>query len=174
MDVLPDDYFRTGRYQLEPDEEKYGRMLLSQTPRAELSNFMAERGFRWLDYGNDRQATEAFAWASALHPEDRLLWNRFVTTWNARGERLQKLQPKGFPEFYFTWPPRRFPETPPLRAEKEIILMEAWENILNTPELDARWWEPMRQGRPVSPRPVAAIVVCHASGGCNIRYKVAP
>lgn len=80
-DSLSDDQYRRPPYgDVTPEAERAGCLLVSQTPRHELSGFVAQRGYCWLDVGAFRQATTALAWAWALQPENLLLRNRLRMT----------------------------------------------------------------------------------------------
>lgn len=165
-----DDYYRSGHYPISAQDEKAGCFLQSQTPRQELSGFLMERGFRWLDYQNYRQAANAHAWGYALDSSNILKYNRLITTLNTWGNHLRALEPLGFPDMYYRWPPRRFPWPFPLDLEKDILSLEAWENVLTDPEFDQKWWEPLRQGRRAYPPPIAIDVELTASH-CHIRFR---
>lgn len=137
-----DDYYRRGLYVHCPQGEREGGILQSQSPRQELSGFLRTRGFRWLDFNNYRQAVDSFAWAYALDLENRLMKNTLIGTLNEWGKRLEALEPPGFPEMVFRWPPRRFPEAFPLALEKDILSLEARENLLGNSQDETQWWEP--------------------------------
>jgi len=171
LDSPPDDYYRKGRYEVTEVVERAGCLLKSMTPRDELSSFLAERGHRWLELEQRRRAVEAFAWAWSLAPENILLKNRLARTMDEWAAQLRASGPPGFPTLFFTWPPRRFPDAIPWLMEKNILCLEAWENILKTAELNEQWWEPMRRGRPVPRKPTKAIIVCKPSGGCEISFR---
>ena len=144
VNCYPDDHYRTGFFQLPPGEEEYGCHLRPKMPREELSSFLADRGLRWLKVGKYRQAVNTFAWSLALQPANRWGYNRLGRTLDAWAEQLRGLEPPGFPEMYVTWPPRRFPAAVPEKMERDIIGLEAWENLLKDPEHEQRWWGPMR------------------------------
>ena len=172
VDNPSDDYYRRGLYEASDEVVRLGCLLTSQTPRQELSGFLAERGHRWLERGRRPQAVESFAWAWALHPQEILLRNRLLRTMSEWRAELLPLAPPGYPPLHHISPPRRFPDTVPLSVERDILCLEASENILHTAELNEKWWEPMRQGLPVTPKPSAAIIVCRPSGGCDVRFHV--
>jgi len=170
-DTVPDDYYRTGRHAFPPEAERCTNLLKSQTPRQELSEFLVKRGYCWLECKNHRRAAEAFAWSWLLSPNDALVLHRLVKTTDEWAIRLHRLQPPGFPPLHFSWPPRRFPPALPLQVEKNILYLEALEEILvNRADLHGLWWMPMRQGRPVRPRPLAASVGWRLSGEINLNF----
>jgi hypothetical protein len=168
LNVFPDDYYRTGGYEITPEQEQKGCLLRSKTARQELAGFLAERGFGWLDVGRQRKAVEALGWAFALHPENRMYWNTFSKKLDDWRAELQRLEPPGFPALYLTCPLRRYPETMPFAAERDIIGIEVAENLLKDPELERKWWGPLRRGERLAETPSRAIVTCMADGGCQV------
>lgn len=166
----PDDYYRSGVYSVTPAEEQKACLLQSLTPRQELAGFLAERGFRWLDFGRYRRAVEGFAWARVLHPENaayRMTLARQMDDWD---ESLRRQTPSRFPEFDITWPPRRYPDALPEILEQGIIALEAKENVLRNAEHEREWWGPLRRGEPCPPVPSRAIVKCRP-GEMDIRFQ---
>jgi hypothetical protein len=170
LNCYPDDYYRTGIYMVEEQIEQQGCLLTSMTPREELATFIAERAYRWRDLGNLRQVANALAWATAIAPKNGFYVNTLNAVMREWGTGLARLEPPGYPMMYFTWPPRRFPETLPLQYEKDILCLEATENILKNPEYDSRWWAPMRQGQVVEKSPIAVIAVCRPDK-CDISVR---
>jgi hypothetical protein len=170
----PDDYYRTGIFEITPEQEEKGCLLRSLTPRQELAGFLAERGHRWLDTTNWRRATESFSWALALYPENRMIWNRLCWTMDDWNDALKQRIPHGFP-ILVTWlaPTRRFPASLPFQQEKNVLYLEAVENMLNDRELDAKYWEPMRRRSPLYRPPAEAHVRWHAEG-CSIVFETVP
>jgi hypothetical protein len=158
IDSPPDDYYRTGQYALRARDEQSGCLLRSKTPREELAAFLSERGHRWRDFGRWRPAAEAFAWASALAPANGFLKVSLGVTLNRWCDELRALEPPGFPAMHFSWPPRRYPAALPWGYERDILVLEAWENLLRDPEHERRWWEPLRRHGPFAATPKAALV----------------
>lgn len=151
-DSPSDDDYRKGREHgpMPPDAERYGCCLVSLSPRQELSDFMAQRGHRWLELGNSREATNSFAWSLSLSPSDRLLRNRLISTRNEWGDKLRRRQPPDFPLISVEkWPTRRFPETLPEGLERDVVFLEAWEFALANPDWDRQFWGPMRRREPI-------------------------
>jgi hypothetical protein len=166
----PDDYYRRGLYETSAAEERLGCLLSSLTPRQELAGFLAQRGFLWLDQDDYRQATYAFAWALASHPENRHLYNRLGQTCDGWADRLRAMQPSGFPEISCSSSERHFPATLPLVFERDILCLEAWEAILTNPEHEHRWWRPLRAGVKISRSPASALVAW-TSNGWTVRFE---
>lgn len=168
-DTPPDDHYRGLYGGMSPEAERFGLHLLSQSPRQELSGFLMGRGFLWLDTGRWRQAANSFAWAWSLSPGNKNVKNRLIGTMNAWGQSLRAREPRGFPPLFLTKPPprRRFPETLPADFERDILALEAEENVLNNPDLEAQLWGPMRRGEPVR-QPSFARVVPLPEGGLEI------
>jgi hypothetical protein len=173
LNCFPDDYYRTGRYQLPPGEEEKGCLLRSMTPREELSGFVAGRGFHCLDAGNLRQAADAFAWAFALQPDNKHKLKRLLTTCERWAVDLKAIEPPGFPEMRHCWPPRRFPDPFPDKLERDILGLEAWDNVLRDPRHEQQWWAPMRRREPMPTKPTKCRIVWNATG-CEIGLECHP
>jgi hypothetical protein len=173
MSSEPDDYYRTGKFAVTPDEERWGCLVRSKTPKEELSDFLAGRGHRWLDLHRYRQATEAFAWSLALQPENKFLKNRLIRTMNTWGDELRALEPPGYPPMHFWWPPfRRFSASLPQHYEQNILILEAWENILKDAEFDRKWWEPIRRGAKPHRPPTRANITLTTTN-CQVSFEFA-
>jgi hypothetical protein len=170
LNCYPDDHYRTGVYAISPEVERAGCLLQSLNRREELAGFLAERGCRWRDFGRLRQAANSIAWATAVAPQNAFYLNSFKAVMKEWGMGLEKIEPPGFPAMYFTWPPRRFPEALPLNYEKDVLCLEATENILKNPDWNSRWWEPLRRGLGVGRKPTAAVIVCKPDS-CEIGLR---
>jgi hypothetical protein len=167
----PDDYYRTGHFHLSPKAEQNGGLLKSWTPRQELAGSLLGRANMWERHGFSRKRIDSMAWAAALAPETYFYphWlNKAIQDWK---NEMKPRTPTGFPPLSIHVAERRYPETLPLDYEKEIYGLEATENILNTPELDERWWRPMREGRYVPRPPRLAVVEFPRTQGCNISFR---
>jgi hypothetical protein len=169
LSTPPDDYYRTGRFQTTPEIERDGCFLVSKTPKVELSRFLVERGLSWLDHGKLRQSTDAFAWASALAPENKILATRLITTMNRWTRELGAMKPPEFPEISMDLYVRYYPDTLPFEWELNIFGLRAMENMLLSQEMNELWWEPLRRGQvPAKAIPRHAKVDCQSDGGCQI------
>ncbi|MGL4554317.1 MAG: hypothetical protein ACRC33_24405 [Gemmataceae bacterium] len=148
-DSPTDDFFRNHpQGALSPERERLGLYLLSQTPRHELSEFLAERGMCLIECRDLRRATNAFTWAWAMMPANVLLRNRMKTTMREwRMQVSQRMMP-AFPWTTLTVLRRRFPDSIPIDIEREVCTLEGWEHLLNTPDLERQVWDPMRRGLP--------------------------
>ncbi len=166
----PDEYYRTGRYQVSSEMERKGGFLESMTPREELAFFLAERSCCWKDIGNHRRAAEAMAWASSLAPDNAFYWNTTKMRLNEWTRALEARKPKGFPEILINSPFRRFPLLD-LDVERYVFGLEALENMLGDADQDRIWWEPMRKGVPLPQVPVQALVDFNPKG-CHIRFRL--
>jgi hypothetical protein len=173
MNSDPDDYYRTGVYQVTPADERGCCLLRSLTPRQELASFLMERGHRWLDFGRHRRALEAFAWGCALHSENDAYLNSLHTHLQGWEDSLGGLRPPGFPALDIHWPPRRYPNTIPEVLERGIIALEATENLLKSQEFERDWWAPLRRRERVVGLPQAAVVVCEPTQ-MHIRFRYDP
>lgn len=167
----PDDYYRTGVYELTPEQERKGLFLKSMTPQQELAFFLMERGFRWLDYQNHRRAVEAMAWSCSLVPDNAFYLNRLISTMNDWRRALLKRRPTVFPEMLIQYSERRFPSSLPLDIEQDLLGLEALENMLNDKDQEERWWKPMRWGQPPSIVPRKALID-FTPVSCDIRYQL--
>jgi hypothetical protein len=174
MSSEPDEHYRSGpTYDCPPDAEKYGLCLQSKTPRQELANFLFERGMRWLDLGSRRQAVDALAWSHVAAPENVLSYNRMcheIDDWNAE---LEKRKPRQFPVLEFDPWRRRFPDPFKWTVEKDILVLEATENLLNNPHLEARCWAPQRRGQRPAVLPDVAIFRWR-DDGCDLELTLRP
>jgi hypothetical protein len=140
----PDDYYRTGRYELSPAIENQTIFLKSQTPRQELAGFLANRGHRWLDLGRNREAAESFVWASTLAPAHKLHEFDAVTALTRWRDRLRQLTPPDLPPLQVNMPSvRRYPAIP-AAVEADMIRFEVWERVLQNLEGQHRVMGPMR------------------------------
>jgi hypothetical protein len=166
----PDDYYRTGRYPVSPEMEKRGGFLESMAPRGELAFFLAERSHYWKGTGNYRRAAESMAWAASLWPANAFYLNTMKMTPNEWTRGLVARKPKDFPDIRIRSPFRRFPLLA-IEFEHHIFSQEALENLLNDPEKDRIWWEPMRRGQHLCEAPVQALVDFNPKG-CTIRFRL--
>jgi hypothetical protein len=171
MSALPDDEYRTGRYQLSAEAEREGGYLRSETPRQELAGFLVNRSFRWQDAKNYRRAVEAQAWSSALVPELPIEQNTLRARLGDWDTELARTRPAAFPPLHIRCEGRRYPATVPLRLEQDALGLEATENLLRDPRHEARWWRPMREGRFVPDAPRAALVDFDAAGYCHVSFR---
>jgi hypothetical protein len=167
----PDDNYRRGRFEITSDQEKKGCYLQSLTRRQELANFLAERAFRWKDLGRHRPMVNALAWASALHPEHYILRNTLIFHMHEWNKALETLQPPRFPPMRIKWPPRRFPCSLPEQIERNILGLEATENVVKDPELNQRFWEPMRRGQQATRSP-DTVLVQMTTTDCTVRFML--
>jgi hypothetical protein len=166
-----DDYYRTGRYEIDPKVEKEGLFLRSLTPRQELANFLMERGHCWRELGNFRRAAEAFAWASGLVPDNALIRSSLTHLTNAWLRRVEARRPPRMPTLVLESPFRRFPPAVSLKVERRIFSLEAMENLLQTEDFRRRWWEPQERGETVRDVPAEALARFDPKGGCRIHLR---
>ena len=66
-----DEYYKTWPEPWTEIEEAEGWYLKSMTPLEELASFLATRGDCLTDNGRLSEAVQAYAWASAIAPEDK-------------------------------------------------------------------------------------------------------
>ena len=143
FDNPDDDYYRTGRYPITPEQEKEGHFLISLSPRQELANFLGQRGYCWLDLGNYKEAALSFIRASALNLENKLAASVAVNTLDKWHQVLKSQLPPNFPSLDIQLPPRRFPNIPQW-VESQFIGLETLQEVLTKPQHQA-WWKLLRQ-----------------------------
>jgi hypothetical protein len=170
----PDEYYRTGRYELSPEAERQGRYLESKTPRMELADFVFQRALVWEDAGNRRRCVEGLCWACALDPENVLYQNALNSRLDEWTRWTNEQKPPGFPpKVWITPPPKRlFPDTLPVSFERELLGLLAVENMLLDP-VWGRSWEAMRRGAWTGPTPTEANAEYDESGNCEISFRFA-
>jgi hypothetical protein len=163
FDSFPDDHYRKWPAPIQDaDEERAFGYLRSMTPRQELANFVAQRGFVLLDHGRDREAVEMFVRASELTPELVTYRHCILTILAAWKQRLQTRCPRSFPRLDLRLRPdrRRWPSIP-WEVEREFIAIESLESVLTDPEQDRLLWQPLRDGRtPMIEVPESITVDC--------------
>lgn len=145
LSTFDDNYYRTGRYALDPETEKAGQFLKSMTPTEELAAFLAERALRWRQYGRWRFMAEAYAWAVSLAPANAFYRNMLNVATNGWLDEQEKRKPPGFPALFIEPLIRHFPMLP-LEKEQQILGRTVLDAVLRDTELDQKYWEPMRQG----------------------------
>jgi Transglutaminase-like superfamily len=166
-----DAYYRTGRYSTTSEIERDGLFLQSKASQQELATFLNGRMCCLRSAGRHRAAVDAAAWSSALDPENRLMANTFRSTLYGWTNTLLERRPPGFPTLHFREDaPRRFPASIPLDEERDILGAEAMENLLNSRDLDRRFWQPLRRGI-VPPELPKSVFVDFDEGRCNIRFR---
>ena len=167
----PDDFYRTGDFALSPQEERDGGYLKSMTPRQEMAGFLVNRGKQWARYRQHRLAVEALAHATVLVPELPIYLNTLLQAMHAWKDDLDKARPcAGFPQLWLRADQRRYPALP-VDVEEGILAMEATETLLKSPELEARWWKPMRQGRLVPGSPKLARAEFGPTLECQVSFQ---
>jgi hypothetical protein len=167
----PDDYYRTGHFQLSPKAEENGAFLKSWTPVQELAGFLLGRANVWERHGRTRKQVDCLAWASAIAPRTYFYPNWLCKALDGWKDEMRPKAPAGFPPLSVRVEERRYPDSLPLEIQHEIYGLEATENILNTPELEERWWKPLREGRYVPHPPRLAVVEFPRTQGCNISFR---
>jgi hypothetical protein len=166
-----DNYYRSGRYEISPDLEKEGRLLVSLSRREELAGFLSDRSLRFFEKGLFRQGAEAMAWASAM-AADNIFHRDTLKYWlNKWWQALETRKPPGFPELSLWAPRRRFPRTLPFDLELDIMGREAIENLLNTAKYDRFLWEPLRKGQIPARYATKALVDWDEAQKCEVRLE---
>jgi len=133
--------------------EDYG-YLKSLTPREEVALFIAERAFQWLDAGEYRRAVECCRAAIGLHP-DTFSWKEsFLLILEKWTQALTLKFPGLRPSIRVQWDNQRHWLILPYELEKRLHAIHSLDAVLNHPEYDWLYWQPMRKGQlPVAPVP---------------------
>lgn len=141
-----DDEYRHGKHRASPIQEKDGRLYASQTPREEVAGFLAQRAFRWQEFGDHHEASESFLHAAILaRPAgNRLHGSCTVDALRRWGGALREALPPFFPTLLIHFPQRRFPGVP-ASVEREYITWEVVEHCLHEPCHEREWWAPQRR-----------------------------
>lgn len=158
VSFLPDDYYRTGRYAMPPEAVRACGYLESLSPREELASFLLTRGECWMQEKVYREAVTAYAWANELDPrrgQHAFLTMQALRKWDEqlRARLPSRLFPKldiGLPAPYFRQMPRE--------VERELIRMRILEGLLDDPDYERRWWQPMRQAPGQRPEGLPAVL----------------
>lgn len=171
LNNYPDEHYRKKWPRpFTPVQERTGGYLYSLTPREELAVFVSRRGRHWQEMGNYRRAACAYLLAGRLdtsrvgYPASLHL---LETAWD---EKLRARRPPGFPKFEISvnQTRRRWPGIS-WDLEKRLRFYEAVENVLNDPELEERWWTPLREGKkPGVALPGKIVVDCTGEELCLI------
>ena len=163
----PDEYYRTGQYELPARVVKKSRMMTPLKPQEELAFFLGGRGFKWEALEDYRKALDAYAWASAINTWNstlRQLVTLAILRWRTH---LKHRFPYGFPNLDIGTTSRRYPMSFAFEQEQAIIFNETLEMLLGTQELEKKYWEPMRRGQPMDSTPIAIHVV-HTPTGSQV------
>jgi hypothetical protein len=167
MNTPPDDRYRLWPYPINDEEERLYGYLKSLTPREELAQFVARRGYRWWDVGQYRRAVAALLVAVEVDRSDAMypvMVREYTDLWD---RHLRRRRPSGFPKMEIRVHPehRRWPVVP-WDLEKKIRFLEAAEELLDKPDLIRDYWDPLRQGRPTTgPRPLPRLIEVDCTGG---------
>jgi hypothetical protein len=145
VSFFPDDHYRTGQHKLSTDDEAAFGFLESLSPQGELAVFLCQRGACWAQEGDFGRAALALAWAHELHPERQrygLLAVQAVNDWQTAVQA--RLPSRLFPNLDLGLPAPQFLRLP-RPTERELIALRVTERLLNDPDMERRWWEPLRR-----------------------------
>ncbi|HKI36873.1 MAG TPA: transglutaminase family protein [Gemmataceae bacterium] len=174
MSCFPDDYYRTGRYEITADVEEAGQFLQSQTPKMELAGFLVERAYLLRDHGDLRQCVDAWAWAASLVPENKLYLNTLKMVMNDWAGQLKTTTPPGFPHMWIVAPYRYYQPALPPEIELDILGLAVTEYMLTHAEWKSKWWNRLRRGERLEEEsPVAAMVKFGSGGSCDLTLRFA-
>ena len=149
MDVLPDDYYRQGKYAGPPGCHEACQFLRSQTPQEELASFLNERGLLFRDCQRYKEACESLIWATACAPKDLLMQEGVKSLLHLWEQTLHNILPPTFPQVTVRHAPRRYPANIPMKIEQRALFLELLEQQLTDPVLEKKWWGPLRRGERV-------------------------
>ncbi len=145
VSFLPDDYYRTGPYEMPPQTVEICGYLQSFSPREELASFLGQRAECWMQERVYGEAVTSFAWANELDPGRQLhafLARQAMQKWDEELRSL--LPPRHFPVLDIGLPARYFAQMP-REVERELIRMRIMEGLLRDPDYERRWWAPLRR-----------------------------
>ena len=145
VSFFPDEYYRTGRYATpEPTIQLCG-YLKSLSPTEELASFLVQRGECWMQEKRYHEAVLSFAWATELDPRRRQHLFLTCQAIDKGTEYFRSLMPPcHFPVLDIGIPPWQFTHLP-REVERRIISLRIMEGLLQDPELEERWWGPLRR-----------------------------
>ncbi|HET6575036.1 MAG TPA: hypothetical protein VFG68_15625 [Fimbriiglobus sp.] len=145
VSFFDDNHYRTGRFEMPIETVMACGYIESLSPREELASFMCQRAECWMQEKNYQEAVTTFAWANEL--ESRREQYAFLT-WQAmkvwHETQVARIPSRLFPKLDLGLPPQQFRRLTRL-AEREIIGMRVTEDLLNDPDLERRWWAPLRR-----------------------------
>lgn len=144
LNCWPDEYYLLWPFRVRPEDVTLCRFLKSQTPQEELAGFMSQRALCLQDNGHLKEVAYVYALSSSLAPDNRLLASALVWALNRWGEKLESQCPPNFPALELRLPARQFPSLPH-DLERQLIFLNVMEDLLEDPEKNRDWWEPMRQ-----------------------------
>jgi hypothetical protein len=171
LSSLPDDYYRTGDFQMSPQKEREGGFLKRKTPREELAGFLGNRASQWRQAGQHRLAVDTLAHAAARAQPIPNWLNTLLRWMHEWQDELNKKKPGiGFPQLWLYAQQRRYPSLP-VDVEEGILALELTEKLLNAPDLETRWWKLMRQGRSVLQPPQMFRGAFSPTQECQISFR---
>jgi hypothetical protein len=165
----PDDYYRTGVYATTQKLEHDSKLLQSLTPRQCLGEFLMQRGWRWMDHRNYREATNTFAWACSQSPGHQNYLEALEKAMNAWRDELMALAP-AFPPVALKRVGRYFPASLDEQIERDILNMDIRDILLKDPSHEETWWGPLRQGKPMQ-RAITCIHVVLENNQWSVRFE---
>jgi hypothetical protein len=167
----PDDYYRTGKYEVTKEQEEAFGFVRSLTPREELGLFIKNRAFRWLELGERQLACHAFLWALACQPQSKGAFIQAASHLHRWHEDLKARIPPRFPALNRdTLPPRMFPIWLPHPLEHDFHCLVVLETLLNDPRAESRWWAALRRGEQPRDRVPVAVVVAPTPTGFSVAF----
>lgn len=98
-----------------------------------MGDFQADRGHCLLENERFREASEAYAWAATLEPNNQLQFDSLDVSLKRWYKKLTEMTPPMSPPVRIVFPPRRFPVLPD-DIEKEMIHFRVREDLLKNAE----------------------------------------
>ena len=170
----PDDYYRTGKYEVKKEEEEAHGMLRSLKPREELALSLQTRGFRWLELGEQQLGCHAFIWAVTCQPYSKGVVQRAIHHLHLWHEKLKARIPPRFPALNRTTPPRKvFLPGLPYSLENDFHYLTLLETVLDDPRAEALWWGALRRGEQPRERLPVEVDAATTPNGFHVSYRFA-
>lgn len=146
----PDEYYLTWPRAITVAEAEKYHFGKSMTLQEEFATFLRQRGTCLEANERFAPAAKAYAWAAYLDPRTPLALDALKHVLNRWTDKLTPLIPPGFPFYSITEIKHQLIGIP-IELEKEIILREMLEQLLVSPKLKQKWWDPLRQNPGVPP-----------------------
>lgn len=165
VNVHPDDHYRAWPFPVTHQEEQEHGYLRSLTPRQELAEFVAGRGFQFLQAGDYRQGADMLTLGHELSGTSRRFLTSLTACYRHWYDRQRSRLPPGFPQVWVELPhsARRWPAlSREIEAKRWLMEMVDW--MLTNREFEADWWAPVRCGRPPA-KPMPTEVTFRIMGG---------
>ncbi len=145
-----DDYYNQWPEPTDKEEVKRYGYLRNQSGEEERANFKGMRGHVFLENGRFWEAITEYIASYAECPGREVFFNPLCVAVNRWGAHLKTRIGVGFPEIVLAPSPVRHLHFP-TALSGDINYYNAVESLLESPELQRKWWGPLRRDgrRPV-------------------------